>query len=177
MQSSSDQLQAQLDPGPPNPATRLRSLPVGIIPWQPSLCSSWDGPVVPGVQPTPRQPPRKERIFLKVKAARVQALMLFRSYDPSLTNHRGSGQAWVMCPLPACAAGSASRSLTDRGTGVAPSVKRPASAQVTISRFVSSSSMSGSVLTAQGLEPASDCVFLHLSLPVSGPRSVSFSQK
>ena len=49
------------------------------------------------------------------------------------------------------------------GTWVAQSVERPASAQVMISRFVGSSPMSGSVLTAQSLEPASDSVFPSLS--------------
>ena len=38
------------------------------------------------------------------------------------------------------------------------SVKRPTSAQVMISRSVSSSPASGSVLTAQSLEPVSDSV-------------------
>ena len=42
------------------------------------------------------------------------------------------------------------------------SVKGPTSAQVTISRFVSSSPASGSVLTAGSLEPALDCVSLPL---------------
>ena len=41
---------------------------------------------------------------------------------------------------------------------MAPSVKRLTSAQVMISRSVSSSPASGSVLTAQSLEPASDSV-------------------
>ena len=45
---------------------------------------------------------------------------------------------------------------------VAPSVKHPTSAQVTVSQFVSSSPMSGSGLTAQSLKPASDSVFLSL---------------
>ena len=44
------------------------------------------------------------------------------------------------------------------GTWVAQSVKRPTSAQVMISRSVSSSPASGSVLTAQSLEPVSDSV-------------------
>ena len=44
------------------------------------------------------------------------------------------------------------------GTWVAQPLKSPTSAQVTISRFVSSSPMSGSVLTAQSLEAASDSV-------------------
>ena len=46
----------------------------------------------------------------------------------------------------------------DRGAWVAQSVKRPTSAQVMISRFVSSSPASGSVLMAQSLEPVSDSV-------------------
>ena len=50
-----------------------------------------------------------------------------------------------------------SKCLT-RGAWVAPSVKRPTSAQVTISRSVSSSPASGSVLTAQSPEPVSDSV-------------------
>ena len=44
------------------------------------------------------------------------------------------------------------------GAWVARSVGHPTSAQVMISRSVSSSPMSGSVLTAQSLEPASDSV-------------------
>ena len=38
------------------------------------------------------------------------------------------------------------------------SVEHPTSAQAAISQFVGSSPASGSVLTAQGLEPASDSV-------------------
>ena len=49
------------------------------------------------------------------------------------------------------------------GAWVAQSVKRPTSAQVTASQFVSSSPVSASVLTAQSLEPASDSVSLPLS--------------
>ena len=48
---------------------------------------------------------------------------------------------------------------------MAQSVKRPTSAQVMISWFVGSSPTSGSVLTAQGLEPASDSVSPSLSAP------------
>ena len=43
--------------------------------------------------------------------------------------------------------------------------KGPTSAQVMILRFVSSSPVSGSVLTAQSLEPASDSVSPSLSAP------------
>ena len=51
------------------------------------------------------------------------------------------------------------------GARVAQSVKRPTSAQVMISRFVGLSPASGSVLTAQSLEPASDSVSPSLSAP------------
>ena len=50
---------------------------------------------------------------------------------------------------------------------MAQSVGRPTSAQVWISRFVSSSPTSGSVLTAQSLEPPSDSVSLSFCPPLS----------
>ena len=53
-----------------------------------------------------------------------------------------------------------------RGAWVAQSAKRPASARVMISPFVGSSPTSGSVLTARGLEPASDSMSPSLSLPL-----------
>ena len=53
----------------------------------------------------------------------------------------------------------------ERGAWVAQSVKPPTSAQVTISRSVSSSPASGSGLMAQNLEPASDSVSPSLSAP------------
>ena len=52
-----------------------------------------------------------------------------------------------------------------RGSWVAQSVERPASAQLMISRFMGSSPTSGSVRTAQSLEPASDSVCPSLSAP------------
>ena len=57
------------------------------------------------------------------------------------------------------------------------SVKRPISAQVTTSQFMSSSPASGSVLTAQSLEPAFDFVShsLSLSLSLRLPHSCSLS--
>ena len=51
------------------------------------------------------------------------------------------------------------------GAWMAQLVKRPTSAQVRISWFVSSSPTSGSVLTAQSLEPASDSVSPSRSAP------------
>ena len=61
---------------------------------------------------------------------------------------------------------------TPWGAWVAQSVKRPTSAQITISRSVSSSPTSGSGLMAQSLEPVSDSVSPSLSAP---PRSCSVS--
>ena len=52
------------------------------------------------------------------------------------------------------------------GTWVAQSVKHLTSAQVTMSQFVSSSPISGSVLTAQSLDHASNSVILCLPLSV-----------
>ena len=57
----------------------------------------------------------------------------------------------------------------------AQSVERPTSAQIMISRFVGSSPVSGSVLTARSLEPASDSV--SPSLCPSPAHTVSRSQK
>ena len=67
-----------------------------------------------------------------------------------------------------------------RGAWVAQLVKRPSLAQVMISRFVGLNPSSGSVLTAQSLEPALDLwlsLFLSLSLCPSLAHTVSLSQK
>ena len=61
-----------------------------------------------------------------------------------------------------------------RGAWVAQSVKYLTSAQVMISRFVSSSPVLGSVLTAQSLEPALDSVPLSLSLCLSPSHTLFF---
>ena len=61
--------------------------------------------------------------------------------------------------------------------GVAQSVEQPTSAQVTISRSVSSSPTSSSVLTAQSLEPVSDSVSPYLSDPPPFMLCLSLSQK
>ena len=57
------------------------------------------------------------------------------------------------------------KALNVWGAWVAQSVERPTSAQVTISRSVSLSPASGSVLMAQSLEPALDSVSASLSAP------------
>ena len=67
--------------------------------------------------------------------------------------------------------------ITWRGTWVAQSVKHLTSAQVMISQSVSSSPTSGSVLTAQSLEPASDSVSSSLPLPHLHSVSLSLSLK
>ena len=59
---------------------------------------------------------------------------------------------------------------------MAQSIKRPASAQVVISRCVCSSPASGSVLTAWSLEPASDSVSPSLSAPPPLTLSLSLSK-
>ena len=64
-----------------------------------------------------------------------------------------------------------------RGAWVTQLVERLTLAQVMISRLVGLSPASGSVLTAQSLEPASDSVCVSLSLPLPYCHSVSVSQK
>ena len=75
-----------------------------------------------------------------------------------------------------CAWRAIPRKVTFRGAWVAQLVKRLTSAQVMISPFVSSSPASGSVLTAQSLEPVSDSVSPSLSDPPS-VHALSLSQK
>ena len=60
---------------------------------------------------------------------------------------------------------------------MAQSVKRPTLAQVTISQFVGSSPVSGSVLTVQSLEPVLDSVSPSLSAPPPLMLCLSLSQK
>ena len=60
---------------------------------------------------------------------------------------------------------NAVRNADSWGAWVAQPVKRPTSAQVMISRSVSSSPTLGSILTAQSLEPVSDSVSPSLSDP------------
>ena len=63
------------------------------------------------------------------------------------------------------------------GIWVAQSVKHLTSVQVMISWFMGSSPASGSVLTAQSLEPASDSVSPSLSAPPPFMLHLSVSQK
>ena len=66
--------------------------------------------------------------------------------------------------------------VCEGGAWVAQSVKRPTSAHVTFAQFGSSSPTTGSVLTAQSLEPASDSVFPSLSAPPLLALCVSLSK-
>ena len=62
------------------------------------------------------------------------------------------------------------------GAWVAESVKHQTSAQVMTSWFMSLNPASGSVLTAQRLEPSSDSVFPSLSAPPQLALSLSLSK-
>ena len=64
-----------------------------------------------------------------------------------------------------------------RGAWVAQLVEHPTLARVMISQLVGLSPASGSVLTAQSLEPALDSVSPSLSLPLTHSHSVSVSLK
>ena len=61
------------------------------------------------------------------------------------------------------------------GAWVGQSVKRLTSTRVTVSQFMSSSPASGSVLTAQSLEPASDSGSPSLSLSAPSPLTLCLS--
>ena len=63
--------------------------------------------------------------------------------------------------------------MVEGSLGDSVSFKHPTSAQVVISQFVGSSPASGSVLTVQNLEPASDSV--SPSLPLTHVHSLSHS--
>ena len=67
--------------------------------------------------------------------------------------------------------------LNGWGTCMAQSAKHPTSAQVMISQSMGSSHASGSVLTAQSLEPALDSVIPSLSTPPLLMLCLSLSQK
>ena len=67
--------------------------------------------------------------------------------------------------------------IHSQGIWVAQSVKHPTSAWVMVSHFMGSSPTSGSVLTAQSLEPAMDSVSLTLCPSPTCARAHSLSQK
>ena len=69
------------------------------------------------------------------------------------------------------------KAIGHRGAWVAQSVKRSTLAQVMILQSMGSSPASGSVLTAQALEPASDSVSPSFSAPPPVMLCLSLSQK
>ena len=83
------------------------------------------------------------------------------------------------CCLPLSLSLCQNKEINVRGAWVVQSVNHLTSTQVRILLFVSSSSTSGSVLTAQSLEPASDSVSPSLSAPplLTLCLSLSLSQK
>ena len=82
---------------------------------------------------------------------------------------------WSICRWNYMMFGFYFKIIQERGTWVVQSVKRPTSAQVTISWFMRLSPTSGCVLTARSLEPASDSV--SPSLPIPCFLSLSLLQK
>ena len=68
------------------------------------------------------------------------------------------------------------KNIYHRGAWVAQSVKHLTPAQVTISQFMGSNPLSGSVLTARSLEPAPDSVSPSLSAPPPLMLCLSLSQ-
>ena len=102
------------------------------------------------------------------------SVLTAQSLEPALDSVSPS---LSLCPSSARALSLSLSRINSRGTWVAQSVKGPTSAQVMISQFMSSSPVSGSVLTAQSLEPASDSVSPSLSLLLSCSHAVSLSQK
>ena len=98
------------------------------------------------------------------------SVLMARSLEPASDSVSPS-----LSPSPVHALSLSVSEINVRGSWVAQLVKRPTSAQVTISQLVSSSPASGSVLTAQSLEPVSDSV--SPSLSPSPVHALSLSQK
>ena len=80
-------------------------------------------------------------------------------------NYKSSHSLQFFLPVPPTQMFHQNLKVLTMGIWVAQSVKRPTSAQVMISRSVSSSPTSDSVLTAQSLDPALDSVTPSLSAP------------
>ena len=86
---------------------------------------------------------------------------------PSVNKMATRDLQWLLSVIPVMGSIHPLNSVDSMGTWVAQSVKCLTSAQVLISWSVSSSPASGSVLTAQSLEPVSDSVSPSLSLSLS----------
>ena len=116
--------------------------------------------------------------WLSLLTLSLQIIVVFVCSSGKVTFLRVYVNGCLLCavhvPAKLC---SVPMSRISRGAWVAQSVKRPTSAQVMLSRFVSSSPASGSVLTAQSLEPVSDSVSPSLSDPPPFMLCLSLSQK
>ena len=93
---------------------------------------------------------------------RQSLFTLGSTWRTSESSYQGQGSNFVMHPNDM---GSLFKNVDSWGTWVAQSVEHPTSAQVTVSRLVSSGPALGSVLMAQSLQPASDSVSPSLSAP------------
>ena len=94
--------------------------------------------------------------------------------------HLDTCRFWIPNNFPTClilCLQSLLLKVMDWGAWVAQTVEQPSSARVMISQSVSSSPVSGSVLTAQNLEPVSDSVSPSLSAPPPFMLCLSLSQK
>ena len=100
-------------------------------------------------------------------------LALQRPLEPRINHVPFLGLSILHCQIACLPAAQArgrilyERAARGRGAWVAQSVERLTSAQGMTSGFVGSSPVSGSVLTAQGLEPALDSVSPSLSPPLA----------
>ena len=101
--------------------------------------------------------------------------MTLNRYGVSFWGEQNVLKLWQLLPYPM----NTLKIIDLRGAWVAQSVERPTSAQVMISRSISSSPASGSVLPARSLAPASDSVSLSLSAlpPLVLALSLSLSLK
>ena len=112
--------------------------------------------------------PPSGSLSLRVENCRLYPYNFLPPEEPS----SGSPSAQILegfCVLPKIQAVPWDQALLKnigfRNTWVAQLIKCPSLAQVTISRFMGSSVVSGSVLTARNLEPALDSVSPSLSAP------------
>ena len=113
-----------------------------------------------------KQAPGSEQVFSTEPDAGLKPMNreIMRSWTLNQLNYPGTPSRGLL-------------KVDPRGAWVAQSVKHLASAQVMISRFVGLSPTSGSVLTAQSLEPVSDSVSPSLFAPSLLALCLSLFQK
>ena len=109
--------------------------------------------------------------------SKTRAFKCHVDVDDTQTFPSSPDPACCPSPLPVSALNSVPSKPSSWGAWVAQSVTCPTSAQVTISRFVISGAVSGSVLTAQSLERASGSVSLSLCPSPMHALSLSLSLK